>query len=113
MLYDLSVIEMMGDNDTSFINTLLQIFIESIPQDLEELNLAHQQKNWDKVSFMAHKMKSTIDNLSIESLKIIIRDLEGKNLIQTHSEQEIDAQITIVNHNLNKVLEGLKEQFPN
>jgi HPt (histidine-containing phosphotransfer) domain-containing protein len=112
MLYDLSVIEMMGDNDSSFINTLLQIFIESIPQDLEALNHAHQKKNWEQVSFMAHKMKSTIDNLSVESLKINIRTLEGKNLIQTLSEQEIDTHIAEVNTILNQVLEGLKEQFP-
>lgn len=112
MLYDLSVIEMMGGNDPSFINTLLQIFIETIPQDLDELNIAHQGKNWEKVSFMAHKMKSTIDNLSVDSLKINIRTLEGKNLIQTLSEQEIDSHIAEVNTVLNQVLVGLKEQFP-
>ena len=112
MLYDLSVLELMGDNDPAFIKTLIDVFIESIPPDLDSLNQAADTQDWKQVSFMAHKIKSTIDNLGIETLKSAIRILEARSIIDGLSEEEIMSYVKEVTIIMTKVVEDLQTINP-
>jgi len=113
MLYNLSVIELMGDNDPEFINTLISVFIESIPSDLENINTAADNHDWTQVSFMAHKIKSTIDNLGIETLKNIIRMLEAKSIINSLSVDDILSYVKEVTTVMTEVVKEMRVNYPN
>ena len=108
MLYDLSILELMGDNDPEFIKTLIHVFIESIPPDLDSLNQAVESKDFKQVSFMAHKIKSTIDNLCIETLKDVIRILEAKSILDGLSEDEIFSYVNEITITMTEVVEDMQ-----
>ncbi len=112
MLYNLSLIELMGDDDPEFIKTLISVFAESIPPDLESLNQAADTHDWKHVSFMAHKIKSTIDNLGIESLKSVIRILEANSIINELSEDDIISYVKEVTAVMTDVVNEMKLNYP-
>lgn len=104
---------MMGGDDPSFIKSLLEVFSSSIPPDLLDLNKALEAKDFNRISFVAHKMKSTIDNLCVDSLKKVIRELETKELNRTYSFEEIQEKIIEVNKVLTEVVEQMQLDYPN
>ena len=75
-LYDLSLIEAVSGGDTDFIRKMIDLFMETVPANVRELNILFAQKNWDGVSKMAHKLKSTLDSMGIQSVKQEIRTIE-------------------------------------
>ena len=80
-LYDLTMIQSVSGGDLAFIKKMILLFIETVPQNVQELVDATGGKNWEQVSKMAHKLKSTIDSMGIRSLHDQIRvvELNAKN----------------------------------
>jgi hypothetical protein len=60
---------------------------------------------------IAHKIKPSIDNLYITSLKQIIRDIEkaGKEKSNT---SELADKIELVSNTINIIVEQLQNEFP-
>jgi CheY-like chemotaxis protein/HPt (histidine-containing phosphotransfer) domain-containing protein len=83
-LYDLTMIRSVSGGDEAFIRKMILLFIDTVPQNVQELVLALGQKNWEQVSKMAHKLKSTIDSMGIRSLHDQIRkvEMDAKNKVQ-------------------------------
>ena len=75
-LYDLSMVKTISGGDESFVKRMVNLFIETMPPSLQELQHETKQQNWQSVSKLAHKMKATIDSMGINSLKEIIRTIE-------------------------------------
>jgi len=80
-LYDLAMIRSVSGGDEAFIKKMILLFIETVPQNVQELVDATRLKNWEQVAKMAHKLKSTIDSMGIRSLHDQIRrvELQAKN----------------------------------
>ena len=49
---------------------MILLFIETVPQNVQELVDATGQKNWEQVAKMAHKLKSTIDSMASAAFMI-------------------------------------------
>ncbi len=83
-LYDLTMIQSVSGGDKAFIKKMILLFIETVPQNVKELVESMEKKNWEQVSKMAHKLKSTIDSMGIRSIHDQIRSVElnAKNLQQ-------------------------------
>ena len=83
-LYDLTMIQSVSGGDKAFIKKMILLFIETVPQNVKELVDATEKRNWEQVSKMAHKLKSTIDSMGIRTLREKIRSVElnAKNLEQ-------------------------------
>ncbi len=75
-LYDLAMVESISGGDAYFIKKMVDLFIETVPQDVTELDNGMRSENWEQVSKMAHKLKSTIDSMGIRSIKEEIRFVE-------------------------------------
>jgi CheY-like chemotaxis protein len=76
-LYDLTMVKTISGGDESFVKRMVNLFIETMPPSLQELQHETKQQNWLSVSKLAHKMKATIDSMGITSLKDIIRTIES------------------------------------
>ena len=76
-LYDLSMVRSVSGGDETFIRKMVQLFIETVPPSLADLQLAVSQQQWEQAGKLAHKLKSTIDSMGILSLKEDIRSLEA------------------------------------
>jgi CheY-like chemotaxis protein len=77
-LYDLSMIQSISGGDSAFIKKMILLFMETVPQNVKELVDATTNKNWEQVSKLAHKLKSTIDSMGIRTLHDQIRSVETK-----------------------------------
>ena len=85
-LYDLTMVETISGGDQEFIKKMVQLFIDTMPQNLSELEQALKEENWEMVGKHAHKMKSTIDSMGITSLKEDIRAVEAGGKTKTNLE---------------------------
>lgn len=91
-LYDLSMVQSVSGGDEGFIKKMVALFIETVPQNLDELVKATQSENWDQVGKTAHKLKSTVDSMGIKSIKTEIRTVEA-NAKQKVGVEEIPALV--------------------
>ena len=87
-LYDLSMVQSVSGGDEGFIKKMVALFIETVPQNLQELSNATDAENWDQVGKTAHKLKSTVDSMGIKSIRQEIRTVEA-NAKQRQSLQEV------------------------
>lgn len=75
-LYDLSFIRSISGGDEAFVQQMVELFISTMPSNVDALDQAIKAKDWEATWKAAHKMKSTIDSMQIVSLKQVIRDIE-------------------------------------
>ena len=76
-LYDLTMIRSVSGGDAVFIKKMILLFIETVPQNVKELVEATSANNWEQVSKMAHKLKSTVDSMGIKVIHDDIRKVEA------------------------------------
>jgi PAS domain S-box-containing protein len=77
-LYDLTMVESVSGGDEAFIKKMVALFIETVPQNIQDLKNAMEGANWEQVAKTAHKLKSTIDSMGIKSIHQEIRAVEAK-----------------------------------
>ncbi len=104
-LYDLSMVDSIGKDDPEFVKNILTIFIDTMPANADSLQKAGNEQNYESISKIAHKMKSSIDLLGIHSLKYTIRKLENVVVGDT----EYSAHIEMVRNTLKDVIVQLKK----
>jgi signal transduction histidine kinase/CheY-like chemotaxis protein len=66
-LYDLSKLENIAKGNSNFISKMIGLFIAQTPLSMKEMNDAFVRNDFLQISKIAHRMKSSIDNLGIES----------------------------------------------
>ncbi|MDW7690511.1 PAS domain S-box protein [Flammeovirgaceae bacterium SG7u.111] len=106
-MYDLSKLQSNVNQNTAFLNKMIQIFIDDTPEVLRSLEEALKENNLQKMSEIAHKLKSTIDLLKINLLKEPIRQIERykeNNLQREDLEEKVAYTKTICTN----VIEELK-----
>jgi PAS domain S-box-containing protein len=94
-LYDLSMVQSVSGGDENFIRKMVALFIETVPQNMQDLKNALQQENWDQVGKTAHKLKSTIDSMGIKSIRQEIRTVEA-NARQKESLDEVAPLVATI-----------------
>jgi len=96
-LYDLSMVQSVSGGDENFIRKMVALFIETVPQNMQDLKNALQQENWDQVGKTAHKLKSTIDSMGIKSIRQEIRTVEANARAKESLDQVAPLVATIDN----------------
>ncbi|HEY1167133.1 MAG TPA: Hpt domain-containing protein [Chitinophaga sp.] len=65
-------------NDTDYIKEMLQEFLVAMPANIQEMREAATQQRWDRVAFLAHRLKSSLGIVPITNAMEITKDLEEK-----------------------------------
>ncbi len=76
MKFDLSMLRSMSGNDEIFVMEMVQVFVRQYEETEVEMKNACFNGNWTEVGRLAHRLKASIDTMSIGSLKQLIRDIE-------------------------------------
>lgn len=107
-LYDLSMVEAISGGDKAFIVKMLQLFLDTVPASLRDLQSLSGKQQWADLSKAAHKLKSTVDSMGIASLKQVIRDIEsdGKTGAGTAA---IPAKVREVVSTMDRVMAQVKK----
>ncbi|MGF2411361.1 MAG: Hpt domain-containing protein, partial [Ferruginibacter sp.] len=94
-----------------FIDKMVNLFIEQIPASVEEMQDAYLNKNFDTVKRVAHRIKPSIDNMGINSLKTEVREIEVLALENQNSPKLIQL-IQQLDSTLKKVVHALQSELP-
>lgn len=110
MIYNLDKINEMADGDQDFINSVISVFLEEVPEDLEALEKALSAKDHEQVYKLAHKIKPNVDLLGMEQTRAIALEMEtlGK---QEANMAEIEKRFPMLKKDINQVVSELKKDF--
>jgi HPt (histidine-containing phosphotransfer) domain-containing protein len=93
MIYNLDKIRDMAEGDEEFIQSVISVFLEEVPEDLGGLETAVGSGDYGQIYKLSHKIKPNVDLLGMEHTRALALEMEtmGKN---------------------EENLEGIRERFP-
>jgi PAS domain S-box-containing protein len=111
-LYDLAMVQSVSGGDQGFIKKMVALFIETVPQNMQDLTNAVKEANWELVAKTAHKLKSTIDSMGIKSVRQEIRSVES-HAKQQESLEEVPTLVGKVQDVIQECIGQLQEDIMN
>jgi len=109
-LYNLADLRIIQKDDEGFVKNIVSLFIANVPKNAAELVIASDNGDWDKVYFIAHKMKSSIELVNIESIRADVKRVELNAKTKTNLE-EIPEKVAYINLVVEKAATQMKEEF--
>lgn len=82
LLYNLEKLEAISRNNDDFVEKMLAMFCESMPDLVLQLQEAAEQNDWKKVAALAHRMKPSLHTMGIKVLAedvLLLEDLKHKS----------------------------------
>ncbi len=108
LLFDLTNIKTLSRGDQSFVNKMIEIFIDHTPTSMVEIKNAYELRDFITISKISHRMKPSIDNMGIHTLKNPIRELESTAKAEVVDKEKVATLIDIIENTLEKVIGELK-----
>ncbi|MFZ4545138.1 MAG: ATP-binding protein [Saprospiraceae bacterium] len=105
-LFDLSILENISRGNKEFVNSMIQLFCTQTPLSIVEMNKALEINDLETIGKLAHKIKPSIDNLQINSLKQVIRKIEMAEK-EKISLDELHELIELTSTTINLVIEQM------
>lgn len=87
---------------------MITLFITQAPSSVSEIKEAYAENDFERVKKIAHRLKPSIDNLGIISLKHEIRSIE-KNAETLKTSKELEQLISNLETVINEVVITLKK----
>lgn len=110
-LYSLSGIRRLAHGNEEFVRRLAQLFIQTTPPAVRELEQHLAAANYEQLGAAAHQLKSSLDGLHIRSLHGPIRRLEAGRK-EPLDLQEAKQLVDLVCKVTEQVMDGLRLDFP-
>ena len=110
MIYSLDKINEMAEGDEDFVTSVVSVFLEEVPVDLDGLEKAIAERDYENVYKLAHKIKPNVDILGMEQTRARALEIEtmGKN---TASIDEIEEKFPMLKKDVLQVVAELKKDF--
>lgn len=108
-LFDLENLNEMLGGDQKAVLQMIKIFLQATPESLSELNKCFEKSDYDGVSKLAHKLKSSVDIFAIIDIKQEIRRLEN-NTRDSINLDEVPELVEKINTILSKAIEQIAEE---
>lgn len=108
-LFNLRTINNFSKNNPSFVEKMINIFIDQAALTVSELKKAQANNNFESINKVAHRFKPSIDNLEITALKSNVRELEVVSAA-TSTPEKILSLIDYFEKVINNVVEQLEKR---
>lgn len=110
ILYNLSALNEISRGNKAFVKKMITLFCNQAPDLVIQIKDAVQSGDWPRMGAVAHKLKPSIDNLGIEKLKLLIREIEkaGKD---NNFTLNLHDKIKILENVISDVIGQLKNEF--
>ena len=106
-IVDLTYIREMSGDSQDIIKEMIQIFLEQVPEFLEEMNSCHSREDWHNLGMIAHKAKSSVAIMGMTKESDDLRTLE----ILAREGKEAEKYLPIIEsfeESCNKAVKELK-----
>jgi PAS domain S-box-containing protein len=107
-LYSLKSLEDIAKGNQAFINKMLTLFVDQATITITEIKAAYSNEDFTKVAKLAHRIKPSIGNLEIISLKDVVREIE-LNATEYGKSEKLQVLLDQFENVLNKVSEQIKK----
>ncbi len=110
MIYSLDKINEMAEGDQDFINSVVSVFLEEVPEDLLALDKALAEDDYHQVYHLAHKIKPNVDLLGMEQTRAAALEMETLGKSESNME-EIKRIFPLLSADIHQVVSELKNDF--
>ncbi len=107
---NLDYLDMMSDGDDSMKKTMLEMLLEELPLEFGKMTELLEQKNWETLSSVSHKMKSTLSFVGNEEMNNANQQIEHVAKSDPSSES-LKGLINLLEELCPKVISELEEEF--
>jgi len=90
---DLKPLKEMFQNDAEQINRLLQLFVSQTTEQLENLKVAFNKKDYKTIGMVAHKVKPSLDLIRAKHLVEPVRKIEKLNSSNLNENIEVSDKL--------------------
>ncbi|TGD81599.1 PAS domain S-box protein [Hymenobacter wooponensis] len=112
-LYDLTALRRHTNADEGFVRRLVNIFIQTTPPIVAELEASLSKADRVQIAATAHHLKSSVDGLGVQRLHGVLRDLERATAPSDAPDSaQLGVWVAQVRHTLDEVIRQLREEFP-
>ncbi len=73
---NLDYLEMMADGDDSMKKIMLEMLLDELPMEIEKMSGLITDSNWQELSAVSHKMKSTLAFVGNDEMTNANKDIE-------------------------------------
>jgi two-component system, sensor histidine kinase len=108
-LYDLKKLKEVSRGSAEFVNKMILLFIDQIPQSMKKLTEAYELGDYKSVAAIAHKIKPSIDNMDVKGALAEVQKIEQLANHDPYAE-ELRSAIKKLNTTLTDTVEQLKEE---
>ncbi len=107
-LYDLTELKLISRGDLPFMHKMIQLFLDQLPIAFNQLNAAVEAKDFDTIKSVVHRIKPSLSNMGIHSLKESVKIIESSD--DNDAIQIIEQTKNIVSR-LIEVQQGLTNEI--
>jgi len=108
--YNLSKVYAISDNDPDFVHQIVKVFVLDTPIDLDHIKVAIEEKNHQKCYDYIHKIKPSLDLLSLNIAleEVVLIELWAKSL---GKKKEVIELYKSVSERIEKAIKEIKKDF--
>ena len=110
MIYSLDKINEMAEGDQEFVQSVISVFLEEVPTDLQDLESALEEKNYEQVYKLAHKIKPNVDLLGMEQTRAAALEIETLGKSEANMS-EIERIFPVLQKDIAQVVAELRKDF--
>lgn len=107
--YSKELLENMSRGNSEFIDRMTEIFIGVVEEGLTELKQHRADSNFKSLRAQAHKLKPSLEQMKVDTLYHIIRDIEQYNEHDT-PVAILDDKLEVTYQILEQILDDLKKE---
>lgn len=82
--YNLDYLREVSGNNQEFIQEMVQTFVTTLPQILDDMDQATKAKDWDRLSRLAHQIKPTFTLMGLQDLHKKVLQIESNSKARTN-----------------------------
>ena len=101
----------MGKYHQAFVDKMIGLFLQTMPEDIELLKNTTQNKDWKKVERTAHRIKSAIRSMGIQSAIQTIRYIE-EAAQKNPPPEDIVQKVDWISQAMLLVMNQIKADYP-
>jgi len=109
-LYDLNLLKKISNGNDDVVLEMIESFIETVAESLAELDEFSENKEWDRLSATAHRMRPSLDVLGICGIEKEIRLIE-RYARERKNTEKLPGLVAKLNHICDKVTDGLQDDI--
>jgi HPt (histidine-containing phosphotransfer) domain-containing protein len=106
---NLDYLRLMADNDEEMIQTMLAMLLDELPSEMDKIRELAAAENWDELTRVSHKMKSTLAFVGNEAMSTANKELERITKYKTDLHLTA-SHVATLDEQLPSVLQALSNE---